>query len=147
MINFAFTLRTANGRSYLGVILVQIEFPKLDYIARSSVMFPTHTCNETMHDVSAHQQSHCPVDWTCRIHRLHICRGVRPTNESPGYDIKQSDGKVSVMLELWGMQSTPSLPSLPGPLWSGVEAFDRVLSMGQIELNYVLFFKKLNCLK
>ena len=24
------------------------------------------------------------------------------------------------MLELWGMQSTPLLPLLPGPLWSGV---------------------------
>ena len=42
------------------------------------------------------------------------------------------------MLELWGMQSTPSLPSLPGPLWPGVVALDRVLSMSQIELNCVL---------
>ena len=41
------------------------------------------------------------------------------------------------MLELWGMQSIPSLPSLPGPLRPGVVAPDRVLSMGQIELNYV----------
>ena len=41
------------------------------------------------------------------------------------------------MLELWGMQSTPLLPSLLGPLWPGVEAPDRVLSMGQIELNYI----------
>ena len=37
------------------------------------------------------------------------------------------------MLELWGMQSTPSLPLLPGPLWPGVVALDRFLSMGQIE--------------
>ena len=37
------------------------------------------------------------------------------------------------MLELWGMQSTPSLSSLSGPLWPGVVASDRVLSMGQIE--------------
>ena len=36
------------------------------------------------------------------------------------------------------MQSTPSLTSLPGSFWSGVVATDRVLSMGQIELNYVL---------
>ena len=21
----------------------------------------------------------CPVDWGCRIHRLHLCRGVRPS--------------------------------------------------------------------
>ena len=26
------------------------------------------------------------------------------------------------MLELWGMQTTPLLPSLPGPLWVGVIA-------------------------
>ena len=42
------------------------------------------------------------------------------------------------MLELWRMQSTPLLPSLPGPLWPGVVAPDRVLSMGQIEVNCVL---------
>ena len=40
------------------------------------------------------------------------------------------------MLELWGMQSTFSLPSLPGPHWP--EAPDRVLCMDQIELNCVL---------
>ena len=38
------------------------------------------------------------------------------------------------MLELWGMWGTPSLPSCPGPLWPGVVAPDRVLSMGQKEL-------------
>ena len=43
-----------------------------------------------------------------------------------------------MMLELWGMQSTPLLPSLSGPLWLGVVALDRALSMGQIELNSVL---------
>ena len=39
-----------------------------------------------------------------------------------------------VMLELWGIWSTPSLPLLPGPLWLGVVAPEMVLSMGQIEL-------------
>ena len=29
------------------------------------------------------------------------------------------------MLELWGMWSTPLLPSLPGPLWPGVVAPDK----------------------
>ena len=44
-----------------------------------------------------------------------------------------------VMLELWGIQSTPSFPSSLSPLWPGVGvAPDRVLSMGQIELNCVL---------
>ena len=49
----------------------------------------------------------------------------------------QSDSQVPVMLELWGMWSTPSLPSFPDPLWSGVVAPDTVLSIGQIELNCV----------
>ena len=34
------------------------------------------------------------------------------------------------MLELWGMRSTPLLPSLPGPLWPGMVAPDSALSMG-----------------
>ena len=29
------------------------------------------------------------------------------------------------MLEFWGMRSTPSFPSLPGPLWPGVVAPDK----------------------
>ena len=62
---------------------------------------------------------------------------VRP-NRCHRYDSKQSDDEVLVMLELWGMQSTPSLLSLPGPLWPWVVAPDRVLSMSQIELNYIL---------
>ena len=72
----------------------------------------------------------CPVSWGCRIHRLLLCRGVRPPNECPGYDTKQSDGEVPAMLELWGMRSTPSLPSFSGPLWPGVVAPDGALSMG-----------------
>ena len=64
----------------------------------------------------------------------------RLPNECPGYDTKQSDGEAPVMLELWGMQNTPLLPSLPGPAWPGVVAPDRILSMGQIELNCVLMF-------
>ena len=38
----------------------------------------------------------------------------------PGYDTKQSHGEIPVILELWEMQSTPSLPLLPGSLWAGV---------------------------
>ena len=44
------------------------------------------------------------------------------------------DGESIVMIELWGMRSTPSLPSLPGPVYLGAVAPDRVLSTGQIEL-------------
>ena len=83
--------------------------------------------------------SGCTVSWDCRMHWLHLCRGVRPfPNKCPVYNTKLSDDEVSIMLKLWGMWSTPSLPSLPGPLWSRVVAPDRFLSMGQIELNCVL---------
>ena len=70
------------------------------------------------------------TDVSCRIHWLHLCWGVRPPNECPEYNTKQSDGEVPVMLWLWGMRSTPSLPFLPGPLWHGVVASNRALSMG-----------------
>ena len=42
------------------------------------------------------------------------------------------------MLELWGMQSTSSIPLLPGPLWAEEVAPHRVQSMGQLELNCLL---------
>ena len=58
-----------------------------------------------------------PVGCDCRLHRLHLCSGVKPLNVCPGYDTKQSDGEVPVMLELWGMRSTPSLPLLLCLLW------------------------------
>ena len=35
-----------------------------------------------------------------------------------------------MMLGRWGMWSTPLLPLLPGPLWLGVVAPDKGLSMG-----------------
>ena len=81
----------------------------------------------------------CQVDWGYRIHRLHLCRGVRPSpSEHPWYDTKQSDNEVTVMLEFWGMRSTPSFPSLPGPIWPGLVTPDRVLSMSQKQLPCVL---------
>ena len=53
-----------------------------------------------------------------------------PNKICPGYDTKLSDGEVPVMLELWGIRGTPSLPLLLGPLWPDVVAPDRALSMG-----------------
>ena len=41
------------------------------------------------------------------------------------------------MLELRGMWSILSLPSLPGLFWPGVVAPDKVISMSQVELNCV----------
>ena len=89
------------------------------------------------------QVSCCQVSYGCRIQQLHHCRGVRlPQRVSYIYDTKQPDVEFPVMQELWGLWSTPLLPSLSGLLWPGVVAPDRVQSMGQIELNWT--FAKLN---
>ena len=52
------------------------------------------------------------------------------SNECLGYDTKQADDKVPVMLVLWEMQCSSSLSSLPGTLCPGVVAPDRYLSKG-----------------
>ena len=64
--------------------------------------------------------------WSCKIYRFYLCRWVRPLNECPGYDIKQSDGEAPVILELWGIRSTSLLASLPDPRWPLVAASDKV---------------------
>ena len=66
-----------------------------------------------------------------RTHRLHLYGGDKITTTTTS----DLNGEAPVMPELWRMQSTSSLPSLPSPLWHGMVASDRVfLSMGQIEL-------------
>ena len=42
-----------------------------------------------------------------------------------------------MLLELWGMQSTPSLPSLPGSFWPQVIAPYTVFSMCSIKIFYI----------
>ena len=50
----------------------------------------THTHTHTLTHIYT-----CPVGWDCRVHRLHLCRGVRPPpNKYLGYDTKQSDDGV-----------------------------------------------------
>ena len=50
------------------------------------------------------------------------------------------------MLELWGMQSTPSFPLLPAPLWPGVVVPDKGLIYG-LDRTKLCTYAKLNCLK
>ena len=71
-------------------------------------------------------------------------KGLILPNEGPGYNTKPSHGEVPVMLELWGMQSNPSLPLFLGPLWPGVVVPDRTQSMSNrtelhiyVKLNYL----------
>ena len=46
----------------------------------------------------------------------------------------QFNGEAPVKLKLWELQSTPSLPSLPGSFWFCVVAPKMVQSMGQMEV-------------
>ena len=76
---------------------------------------------------------HSPVSASdCLSYPGHSLGESYPTAEM------QSDSEASVMLELWGMRSTPLFQSLPGRLLLRVVAPDRVLSMDQIELNCVI---------
>ena len=59
----------------------------------------------------------CSVSWGCRIHRLLLFRGVRPSPMSVQHIIlNKTDDKALVMLEFRGMWSNPSLQSRTGPL-------------------------------
>ena len=75
----------------------------------------------------------CPVGWGCRIHWLLLCRGVKTPlpSKCPEYDTKQSDDAGAL-----GIVEYPFIAT--ALLWPGVVAPNRVLSMGQIELNCVL---------
>ena len=59
--------------------------------------------------------------------------GKSPSN-TPTNVLDMILNKAPEIQELWKMQSSPSLPSLPGPLWPGVVVPEKVLSMGQIEI-------------
>ena len=85
----------------------------------------------------------CPVAQSAGAVEYTNCfsaEGYDSPSECPEFDTKQSDCEASVMLEPWGMRTTPSLPSLPGLLWPGVVAPERVLSMDQIEQNCYYVF-------
>ena len=68
--------------------------------------------------------------WNTLTAPLQRSKNPTPDTSVLIYDTKQSDGEVPTVLELLEMRSTPSLSSLPGPLWAGVVASDRALSMG-----------------
>ena len=100
----------------------------------------THAHARTLKHTCDYIHMHAPKNIHARAQsaRAVECTDTPTLNECPGYDTKLSDGEALVMLELWGMQSSLLLPTLPGSLESRVVAPDSVLSMGQIELNCVL---------
>ena len=88
---------------------------------------------------TTHRDINSQVSWGCRIHLLHLYRRVGlPSLMNVLFDSKLSDVEVPLIQELWEIWITFLLPSIPGLLWSGEVAPDRVRSMGLIELNCVL---------
>ena len=116
--------------SHLPLIMKTIQITRTRYMGHcwrsKGELLWTHSCGRAKVGQPARTYL-CSVSWGCRIHQLHLCRGLRPPppKECLRYDTKQSDSEAPVMLELQGMQSTPSLPLLPGTLWPGVVAPDR----------------------
>ena len=89
-----------------------------------------------------HQIRHKNCLSNCIIHRLYLFGRIRLAQGVSCNDAKQSDREASVMLELLGMQSVPSLPLHPGLHWPGVVASERALSMAQIELYCIITLNK-----
>ena len=115
-------------------------------------MFDLDNCDFILdHTYALTRNGRPPFIWPCatskqkdskftwpRIYRLSSLQRSKISSMNVLHMTLNNDGEAPVMLELWGMQSTPLLPSLPGLLWLGVVAPDMVLSMSQIELNSVL---------
>ena len=124
---------TKNNAKWLFSFVV--VYPIYDVVSCNQKFYPAIL---TLLLIFAITTKNCPVGWGCRIHQMLLCRGGKKPplhHECPRFDTKQSDGGVPVILELWGMQSTPAFPSLPGLLCLRVVAPDRVLSIGQIGLS------------
>ena len=51
-------------------------------------------------------------------------------NECPDMTLNNLNKQATAILKLCGIRTTPLLPSLLRPLWPGVVAPDRVLSVG-----------------
>ena len=105
------------------------DIKMLNWIARNRTVLTSKLCSytklnylkENCFDINS---VYCPVGWDCRIHWLHLCRGVR----HPPMSVLDMTVNI-LMVRIWRIRSTSSLPLLPGLLWPGVVAPDRVLSI------------------
>ena len=128
----------------LGLPTCSPKWPYWNYCSsrRSCSKNTSSMQNHTVHTSKGNLKKNATANELLK-HNLQTVSGVRCIHrlnhdECLRNDTKESDSEPPVMVEVWGMRSTPSLPSLPGPLWPRVVAPDRVLSMDQIKLNWVL---------
>ena len=80
--------------------------------------------------------------WPCRLGLQNTLTASLQRGKTPQTSIRD----MTLTIRWWGSCNAgalwnveyPSLPSLPGSLWPGVVASDRILSIGQIELICVI---------
>ena len=81
-----------------------------------------------------------PVNWGCKIHQLHLCRGLRPSPPTSVLHMTLNNLLPRLQPMRFGEYRKPlQLLMLSGLLSPGVVAPDRVLSMGQIEQTMIHF--------
>ena len=117
---------TNNCIQHYSFVCTQLNDSKYYYVSLTIQLNMRHLFSYIFHKALAQ------YGWGCRIHRLHLCGGVRfpPAMSVLDMTLNILMGEAPVMLELWGMRSTPTLPLLPGRLWPRMVAPDRALSMG-----------------
>ena len=76
------------------------HFVPLLHTACSYILLAIGTCFRTTYMFSMPLLHVCLTGWSCRIHRLLLCRGVKPPYEVSGYETKQSDCEAPIMQEL-----------------------------------------------
>ena len=119
--------------NYFSILTTQVEFCPVGW--RELYYTPTASLQRGK---APHQPvAYGPVSWGCRIHRLHLYRRVRPTLQSVSCIIWWGASGNAWILSNVKYPFIPIAPS-PGPLWPGVVGSDRVLSLGQIELNWIV---------
>ena len=106
-------------------VIFTLKFCTVFYIV---IVINSHKCFSTEYDIY-NPRSIRPNSVGVAEYTACLQRSKTPHRMS----CKHFNRKTQVMLELQGIWSTPSLLSLPGPLWPGVIAPDRPLSMSQIE--------------
>ena len=78
-----------------------------------------------------HTKPSCPVGWGCRMHGLHLCRGVRPSQQV-FWILHCTIWWGCSSLDALKMSGTISFSLFPGPLRPGVVVPVRVPCMGYI---------------
>ena len=118
-----------NGQHYVGCC--QIWSPNIFFILASNTFY----FRRILIVNSILLSRFIPVGLGCKIRQPHLYRGVRRLLPTILRDMTLRNLMSRLKSRIFEEYGVPTLLQLfPDPLWSGMVAPDRVLSMGQIEL-------------